>query len=120
VTFSSTKCSISAIGDVVRQFLPSGEIECDVAHIFTPVAPSGTSDASQHGDQRGKGLSTMNAVMSTNEPMLRHHDLLIEMGSLEMAMEKLNERNQAEQGRLRPRIEQRLAHIRETLAGLND
>ena len=62
----------------------------------------------------------MNAVMSTNEPMLRHHDLLIEMGSLEMAMEKLGERNPSEQGRLRPRIEQRLARIRETLAGLND
>jgi hypothetical protein len=52
--------------------------------------------------------------------MIRHHDLLIEMGSLEMAMERLNERNAAEQGRLRPRIEQRLARIREALAGLND
>lgn len=62
----------------------------------------------------------MNAVMSTNEPMLRHHDLLIEMGSLEMAMERLAERNAAEQGRLRPRIEQRLAMIRQTLAGLDD
>lgn len=62
----------------------------------------------------------MNAVMSTNEPMIRHHDLLIEMGSLEMAMEKLGERNADEQGRLRPRIEQRLARIRETLAGLGD
>jgi hypothetical protein len=72
------------------------------------------------GDQRGKGLNAMNAVMSTNEPMIRHHDLLIEMGSLEMAMEKLGERNPAEQGRLRPRIEQRLARIRETLAGLDD
>ena len=62
----------------------------------------------------------MNAVMSTNEPMIRHHDLLIELGSLEMAMERLNERNQLEQGRLRPRIEQRLARIREALAGMND
>lgn len=62
----------------------------------------------------------MNAVMSTNEPMLRHHDLLIEMGSLEMAMEKLTERHPDELGRLRPRIEQRLARIRETLAGLSD
>ena len=62
----------------------------------------------------------MNAVMYTNEPMLRHHDLLIEMGSLEMAMEQLNERNATEQGRLRPRIEQRLARIRETLAGMDD
>jgi hypothetical protein len=62
----------------------------------------------------------MNAVMSTNEPMIRHHDLLIELGSLEMAMEMLSERNAVEQGRLRPRIEQRLAHIREALAGMND
>jgi len=62
----------------------------------------------------------MNAVMYTNEPMLRHHDLLIEVGSLEMAMEKLSERNAIEQGRLRPRIEQRLARIRETLAGMDD
>jgi hypothetical protein len=120
VTFSSTKCSVSAIGDAVRQFLPQDEIERDVAHIFPRVAANGTPDALQHGDQRGKGLNAMNAVMSTNEPMIRHHDLLIEMGSLEMAMEKLNERNQTEQGRLRPRIEQRLARIRETLDGLED
>jgi hypothetical protein len=52
--------------------------------------------------------------------MIRHHDLLIELGSLEMAMEMLSERNAVEQGRLRPRIEQRLAHIREALAGMND
>ncbi|APG03962.1 hypothetical protein BJI69_08645 [Luteibacter rhizovicinus DSM 16549] len=62
----------------------------------------------------------MNAVMSTNEPMIRHHDLLIELGSLELAMEMLSDRNAAEQGRLRPRIEQRLARIREALAGMDD
>jgi hypothetical protein len=62
----------------------------------------------------------MHAVMTMNEPMIRHHDLLIEMGSLEMAMERLAERDHAEQGRLRPRIEQRLARLRadlETLEG---
>ena len=60
----------------------------------------------------------MNAVMTMNEPMIRHHDMLIEMGSLEMAMERLGERDPAEQGRLRPRIEQRIARLRESLASL--
>jgi hypothetical protein len=62
----------------------------------------------------------MNAVMTTNEPMIRHHDMLVEMGSLEMAMERLGERDVAEQGRLRPRIEQRIERLREALAILKD
>jgi hypothetical protein len=48
------------------------------------------------------------------EPVYRHHDLLIELGRLEMAMEHLSERGERERD-LRPRLEQRMTRVREAL-----
>ncbi|TCV92429.1 hypothetical protein EC912_107137 [Luteibacter rhizovicinus] len=56
----------------------------------------------------------MNAVIAI-EPDFRHHDLLIELGQLEMAMEHLAVQSGSESDALRPRIEQRMAQLREVL-----
>jgi hypothetical protein len=39
------------------------------------------------------------------------HDLMIEIGRLEMAMDHLEEREQTQQQQLRPRLESRMNHL---------
>jgi hypothetical protein len=60
----------------------------------------------------------MNTAMHTLEPVYRHHDLLIELGRLEMAIETLDERDAQEQVTLRPRLEQRMSLLQQAIAGL--
>lgn len=50
---------------------------------------------------------------SSNEFALVYvrHDLMVEIGRLEMAMEHLVERDPAQQRHLRPRLESRMSHL---------
>lgn len=52
------------------------------------------------------------------EPIFPHHDLLIEIGRVEMAMESLNERNERERAMLQPRLESRMVRLRSALQTL--
>jgi hypothetical protein len=52
------------------------------------------------------------------EPVYPHHDLLIEIGRVEMAMDHLAERNERERVSLRPRLETRMTRLREELSHL--
>lgn len=52
------------------------------------------------------------------EPLYPHHDLLIEIGRVEMAMEHLDERAEAERSALRPRLESRMHRLRDALEHL--
>lgn len=47
-----------------------------------------------------------------------HHDLLIEIGRVEMAMDHLRQRAEDEQRTLRPRLESRMDRLRDELAHL--
>lgn len=49
------------------------------------------------------------------EPVYPHHDLLIEIGKVEMAMDHLDERSERERMCLRPRLETRMVRLREAL-----
>lgn len=51
-------------------------------------------------------------------PIFPHHDLLIEIGRVEMAMESLRERNEREQAMLQPRLESRMVRLRSALQTL--
>jgi hypothetical protein len=44
-------------------------------------------------------------------PVYLRHDLMIEIGRLEMAMDHLVEREPAQQQQLRPRLESRMSHL---------
>jgi len=52
------------------------------------------------------------------QPVYQHHDLLIELGRVEMAMEILEERNENERQVLRPRLLSRMNRLRDELASL--
>ena len=52
------------------------------------------------------------------QPVYQHHDLLIELGRVEMAMEILEERNENERQSLRPRLLSRMNRLRDELASL--
>ncbi|HEX7814692.1 hypothetical protein [Dyella sp.] len=52
------------------------------------------------------------------QPVYSHHDLLIEMGRVEMAMERLQARDEQENLALRPRLETRMKQLRHALDGL--
>lgn len=52
------------------------------------------------------------------QPVYQHHDLLIELGRVEMAMEYLEERSENERQTLRPRLISRLNRLRDELARL--
>jgi hypothetical protein len=56
--------------------------------------------------------------MKALEPLYLHHDLLIELGCLEMAIENLDERESQDRAALRPRLEQRMSMLQQTIAGL--
>ncbi|HEV7777356.1 MAG TPA: hypothetical protein VGO76_10840 [Luteibacter sp.] len=60
----------------------------------------------------------MNAAMQALEPVYQHHDLLIELGQVEMAIEHLDERDTHEQVALRPRLEQRMTRLQQAIASL--
>ena len=49
------------------------------------------------------------------KPFFPHHDLLIELGRVEMAMEHLELRAENERSSLRPRLESRLHRLRDQL-----
>ena len=54
------------------------------------------------------------------QPVYPHHDLLIELGRVEMAMEHLEERSENERQTLRPRLLSRMSHLRDELQRLED
>jgi Tfp pilus assembly protein FimV len=61
------------------------------------------------------------AVMGMNidfEKFFPHHDLLIEIGRIEMAMETLQERAENERAMLQPRLESRMVRLRTALKSL--
>lgn len=53
------------------------------------------------------------------EEQFEHHDLIIEMGKVEMAMERLEETAPRERGTLRPILESRLTRLRTQLGQLH-
>ncbi|MBD8899611.1 hypothetical protein [Rhodanobacter sp. DHG33] len=52
------------------------------------------------------------------EKVFPHHDLLIEIGRIEMAMETLEERAESERVALLPRLESRIVRLRTALSSL--
>jgi len=52
------------------------------------------------------------------QPVYPHHDLLIELGRVEMAMDHLDERTENERETLRPRLQTRMDHLRDELERL--
>jgi len=52
------------------------------------------------------------------QPVYQHHDLLIELGRVEMAMDYLEERSENERQALRPRLLSRMTRLRDELAQL--
>lgn len=58
---------------------------------------------------------------NTNEfaPVYLRHDLMVEIGRLEMAMEHLVEREPAQQQQLRPRLQSRMNHLQSELDHLS-
>jgi hypothetical protein len=44
-------------------------------------------------------------------PVYVRHDLMVEIGRLEMAMEHLVERDSTQQQHLRPRLQSRMSHL---------
>ena len=51
-------------------------------------------------------------------PVRMHHDLLIEIGKVEMAMDYLNQHEMARQEQLLSRLQNRMSHLREELMQL--
>ncbi|MDE2155583.1 MAG: hypothetical protein KGJ97_09645 [Xanthomonadaceae bacterium] len=49
------------------------------------------------------------------EPVYPHHDLLIELGQVEMAMECLSEHDEKQRLVLQPRLESRMSSLLEAL-----
>ncbi|OOG43522.1 hypothetical protein [Rhodanobacter sp. C05] len=49
------------------------------------------------------------------EPVYPHHDLLIEIGQVEMAMDGLSNREENERGALQPGLESRMHSLLEAL-----
>ncbi|WP_114239506.1 hypothetical protein [Dyella sp. C9] len=52
------------------------------------------------------------------QPVYQHHDLLIELGRVEMAMEHLEDRSEKERQSLRPRLLSRMSRLRDELQRL--
>jgi hypothetical protein len=63
------------------------------------------------GKRRGRVMDTSNEFA----PVYLRHDLMIEIGRLEMAMDHLVEREPAQQQQLRPRLESRMTHLLDEL-----
>lgn len=67
------------------------------------------------------GVSAMLAVVDTLSlnPLFLRHDLMIEMGRLEMAIEHVRSQESANDGRVLSPLEQRLARVNEALSRLS-
>jgi len=52
------------------------------------------------------------------QPVYPHHDLLIELGRVEMAIDHLEDRSENERQALRPRLLSRMDRLRDELARL--
>jgi len=52
------------------------------------------------------------------QPVYQHHDLLIELGRVEMAMDHLDQRTETERQALRPRLISRISRLRDELKRL--
>jgi hypothetical protein len=52
------------------------------------------------------------------EPLYAHHDLLIEIGRVELAIQELQQRTGEESSTLLPRLASRISHLREALGQL--
>jgi len=52
------------------------------------------------------------------QPVYPHHDLLIELGRVEMAMDHLDARSEDERQVLRPRLQSRISRLRDELQSL--
>jgi hypothetical protein len=52
------------------------------------------------------------------QPVYPHHDLLIELGRVEMAMDHLDGRSEGERQVLRPRLLSRISRLRDELQRL--
>lgn len=75
---------------------------CDLRHKMARVL--------QHiraSQRRGRVMDNSNEFA----PVYLRHDLMIEIGRLEMAMDHLVERDPAQQQQLRPRLESRMSHL---------
>jgi hypothetical protein len=57
--------------------------------------------------KRGRVMDNSNEFA----PVYLRHDLMIEIGRIEMAMDHLVERDPAQQQQLRPRLESRMSHL---------
>jgi hypothetical protein len=75
---------------------------CDLHHKMARLLQH--FDASQ---RRGCVMDNSNEFA----PVYLRHDLMIEIGRLEMAMDHLVEREPAQQQQLRPRLESRMSHL---------
>jgi hypothetical protein len=53
------------------------------------------------------------------EMLYPRHDLLVELGQIEMAMEGLGERDESERSSLQPRLESRMSALLEALRDLS-
>jgi len=53
------------------------------------------------------------------ETLYPRHDLLIELGLVEMAIDSLGERDDSERGSLQPRLESRMSALLEALRDLS-
>jgi len=51
-------------------------------------------------------------------PVYEHHDLLVEIGKVEMAMDYLDQHDMARQEQLRSRLQNRMSHLRDELMQL--
>lgn len=51
-------------------------------------------------------------------PVHMHHDLLIEIGKVEMAMDYLNQHEMAKQEQLLSRLQSKMSHLRDELMHL--
>jgi hypothetical protein len=63
-----------------------------------------------------EGELTMDMNFETLYP---RHDLLVELGQIEMAMERLGERDESERTSLQPRLESRMSALIEALRDLS-
>jgi hypothetical protein len=75
---------------------------CDVHHRLARLLQH--FGASQ---RRGRVMDNSNEFA----PVYLRHDLMIEIGRLEMAMDHLVEREPTQQQQLRPRLESRMSHL---------
>jgi hypothetical protein len=60
----------------------------------------------------------MSFSLNVESGVYAHHDLMMEIGRVELAMEHLDHRSETERSQLRPRLESRMHRLREKLQEL--